>query len=369
MPELVEFARTTRTRELAGTHRICSVSAQEGPPAVALSPRIDEFKRHILPAKSVLIVAHDYPDPDCLAAASGLSLLLNHWGSQSTLITFGGFVGRAENRAMIRFLNIETLPVALVHKEDFDRIVVVDAIPGGGNLSLPRNAKVDAVFDHHMDEPGCGVASFCEVRKDIGATSTIVTKYLVAAGVPIPPDLATALFYGIKTDTGDMGRDVSSDDIDCYKLLFDLMDHQRLALIENPDRDVKFYRTIHEATGSAVCYGTVGYTHLGTVSSPDYIAEMADFFQSLEKLEWMVCSGVFKRSLFFSLRTKKHADAGQRAHAIGHALGGNGGGHGRIAAGRIALGSQPKELTVARFVQTFKDVFRIADEPEEKMVD
>lgn len=329
---------------------------------------LEDFRSRILPANSVLVVAHDYPDPDCLASAFGISRLVTWWGAKTALVTFGGFVGRAENRAMIRYLDIQTLPIALVHLEDFDHIIMVDTFPGSGNVSLPKNIKIDAVFDHHLESPKQNVAFFHDVRKNIGATSTIVTQYLIEAKCPISAELATALFYGIKTDTGDMGRETSADDLACYNYLFDLIDHKVLAHIENPERDIDYYRVVHRAAGNAVMYNNVGYTHLGHVSAPDYIAEMADFFESLEKLEWMICSGLFKKNIFFSIRTKQHSDAGIRAEKISRKLGGSGGGHSKIGAGKIPYDPAKEDQAIEGFKETFKEIFRIQELKQEQML-
>ncbi len=114
--------------------------------------KVQEFKARILPASTVLILTHDFPDPDCLAAAFGISHLLSFWGVKSSVISFGGFVGRAENRAMIRFLNIRTVPFVLTEINDFDKIILVDCFPGRGNVSLPPQTEVHAILDHHPND-------------------------------------------------------------------------------------------------------------------------------------------------------------------------------------------------------------------------
>jgi nanoRNase/pAp phosphatase (c-di-AMP/oligoRNAs hydrolase) len=330
--------------------------------------KIEELKNHIIPASSVLVLTHDYPDPDCLASAFGVSDLLSFWGIKSSIISFGGFVGRAENRAMIRFLNIKTVPFVLTEIEDFEKIILVDSFPGKGNVSLPISTPVDAVIDHHPNDPIPGSTYFFDIRKDFGATSTIITKYLLEAHCPITPKLATALFYGIKTDTGDMRREVSPDDLECYKYLFDIMDHRLLSRIENPDRDVEFFKIIHKAAESAVTYDTVGYTHLGVVSTPDYIAEMADLLHSLEKLEWMICSGLFKNQIFYSLRSKNDDSAGANAEKLAAILGGSGGGHSRVAAGRIPIEADNANKVLEKFEYTIKEVFGISGVPQENLL-
>lgn len=318
--------------------------------------KLNAFRDHVQPAASILILTHDYPDPDCLASAFGVAHLLAFWGMKSSVISFGGFVGRAENRAMIRFLNIRTVPFVLTEIKDFDKIILVDSYPGKGNVSLPINVPIHAVIDHHPNEPLPNTKFFYDIRKDFGATSTIITRYLLEAGCPISPKLATALFYGIKTDTGDMRREVTFDDLECYKYLFDVMDHKLLSRIENPDRDVEFFKILHRAAESAYTLDAIGYTHLGNVSTPDYIAEMADLFHSLEKLEWMICSGVFKNQIFFSIRSKNSDAAGINAEKLASMLGGSGGGHSRVAAGRIPL---EDNITIEKFEYSMKEVFSI----------
>jgi nanoRNase/pAp phosphatase (c-di-AMP/oligoRNAs hydrolase) len=341
-----------------------------------LNPRPDDFRKkllsfrqHILPAETVLIVTHDYPDPDCLASAFGVANLLRFWGVKSSIITFGGFVGRAENRAMIRVLNIPSVPFALTDIKDYDRIILVDSFPNKGNVSLPANALVNAVIDHHPHEPLLKVPYFHDIRENFGATSTIITKYLIEAGCKITPKLATALFYGIKTDTGDMIRRESvPEDIECYKLLFDIIDHRLLSRIENPDRDEEFFRIIHRAVESTYTSETFGYTYLGTVSTPDYVAEMADLFHSLERLEWMVCSGVFKNHIFFSIRAKIHATAGILAEQIAKRHGGSGGGHAKVAAGRIPVTADTVNKILAEFEDSIRELFEIKNIQPEKLL-
>ncbi len=331
------------------------------------SERLQEFKNAVVPASSVLILTHDYPDPDCLASAYGVSHLLSFWGIKSSVISFGGFVGRAENRAMIRFLNIRTVPFVLTEVNDFDRIVLVDSFPGKGNVSLPKHVPVHAVIDHHPNEPSQDTTFFHDIRKNYGATSTIITRYLLDAHCPISPKLATALFYGIKTDTGDMRRDVISEDVECYKYLFDIMEHKLLSRIENPDRDIEFFRILHRAAESAVNFDNIGYTHLGTVSTPDYVAEMADLFHSLEKLEWMICSGVFKNQIFYSIRSKNSDTAGVVAEKLATSFHGSGGGHSRVAAGRIPLEGETNNA-LDKFVITLREIFGIQNVQQENLL-
>lgn len=320
--------------------------------------KLKEFREAVGGASSVLILTHDYPDPDCIASAYGLSELLSFWGVERSTISFGGFVGRAENRAMIRHINIPTLPFALVDTNDYDRIILVDCYPGRGNVSLPPHVHVHAVIDHHPNNPPADAPFFHDIRPGYGAASTIVTSYLLEAGCPISPNLATALYNGIKTDTGGILRDTVSDDIECYRRLFELMDYRLLSQIENPGRDMEFFRMIHRATEAAVCYENVGYTHVGAVSAPDSVAEMAEFFHSWEKLEWMICSGIFKNQVFFSMRSATDRLAWAQAERLAKRLGGSGGGHAKAAAGRIPIETDIA-TTLTKIESSIREIFGV----------
>jgi nanoRNase/pAp phosphatase (c-di-AMP/oligoRNAs hydrolase) len=325
-----------------------------------IEEKLRDFRNCVQGASSVLILAHDYPDPDCLASAYGIAHLLSFWGKQNSIISFGGFVGRAENRAMIRFLNVSTIPYVLLEINDFDCIIMVDCFPGRNNVSLPASVRVHAVIDHHPADPNNNAPFFRDIRSDIGATSTIVTEYLLKADCPIPSKLATGLFYGIMTDTGDMGRDTSAEDLECYKLLFDVMDYKLLARIEHPDRDAEFFKVLHRAAASVIVFDTVGFVHLGQIVSPDYVGEMVDLFHSLQKIEITICSGIFKKNVFFSIRSKHRDEAGISAEKIARALGGGGGGHGKAGAGRIPFSVEGGTDIVERFVSVAREVFNIS---------
>ena len=324
---------------------------------------LEAFKARVLPASSVLIAGHDYPDPDCMAAAAAMAHLMKFLGARSCVTAFGGFVGREENRAMTRLLEFSVTPMSLVNWDHFDKVIVVDAVPGGSNLSLPPQVAVHAVFDHHRTMPGPEASYFWDIRQNIGASASLATMYLLAAQCPIPSKLATGLFYGIKTDTQDMGRDAFPEDIACYKLLFDLMDHGLLSQIEHPPRDRVFFETLHRAWASIRVYGAeeeIAHIHIGEVTAPDHVGEMADFFHALKTLEWTLCSGIFKDNFFFSIRCKHSDNAGQKAREIGRLCGGSGGGHAKIGAGRIPIPSRQGTDVLGGFKTSMKKVLEIS---------
>lgn len=322
--------------------------------------RVNKLKEHMKNTSTALIVTHDFPDPDCIGAAYGLQLLLKNWDID-TRIAFGGFVGRAENRAMVKELNIQTIPIALIELSDYDKILMVDSFPGSGHVTLPENRKVDVVIDHHPNEIPQNEETFYEIIPQIGSTSTIITSYLISENIKIKPAVATALFYGIKTDTNDMSLNVTEPDLKSYRTLFDNMDHIALSNIESPQRDLEYFKVLHRATETTEYFDKVGYTHLGEVSSPDFVAEIADLFHSYEKLEWMFSSAIFKNQLFFSVRSKNDNTAGKKAQNIAETLGGHGGGHSTKAAGQIPLNDCDNiDIVVEKFYSIFMETMKVS---------
>ena len=72
--------------------------------------------------------------------------------------------------------------------------------------------KTVAIIDHHPRKKIANNVPYMDVRPQMGATATIIYEYLLCLKLEIPIVLATALFYGIKTDTRGLSRGASSAD-------------------------------------------------------------------------------------------------------------------------------------------------------------
>jgi nanoRNase/pAp phosphatase (c-di-AMP/oligoRNAs hydrolase) len=306
-------------------------------------------------ASHVLVVAHKNPDPDALAAAFGMRSLLESFGPKA-VIGYSGIIGRAENRAMVRQLGIPVHPIDMLHTEEFDVVAVVDAQPGGGNVPEEAASRADIVVDHHPQREGL-VARMVDVREEYGATSTIVTAYLQAAGVEWGEPLATALYYGIKTDIGDLSRNSTWADHEAMRILFPSVSNTLLTSIERPRVPPSYFLTLRDAIAGARVHEDVLVCDLGDVGTPDLVAEMADTFLRLRGIRWTLCMGEYKENLHFSLRALEHGSiAGPLAERLLDGLG-SGGGHDRAAAGMVPVPEgaggrrELRERIVGRFLR------------------
>lgn len=291
-----------------------------------------------------LVLTHDNPDPDSLASAMGLAWLLEEHGGVPAKVAYGGIVGRAENRALVRVLKLPVLPLAKVELEEYDFLCIVDTQPSCGNHSLPPQRHFDVVIDHHPARPTSCKAAFHEVGGDYGATASIITSYVRAAGDRPPPVLATALFYGIKSDTRDLGREFSDVDVDNYHWLFPMVDHEALSRIEHPAVPASYFAALHQALGRARRHGETVIADLGPIETPDIVAEVAERLLALEETRWSLAVGRFKGALYLSVRTNdRRMNAGRLVQDVLVPLGGSAGGHGTMAGGRVPIPRTTRE--------------------------
>jgi nanoRNase/pAp phosphatase (c-di-AMP/oligoRNAs hydrolase) len=284
---------------------------------------------------SVLIIMHDNPDPDCLASAMALRQLFLTKLDREPVIAFSGIIGRSENLVMAKELGMSLTPLEIVDLADFQTICMVDTQPGTGNNSLPADASVDLVIDHHPLRESTKTCRWIDVRDDYGVTATILYEYLLAQEVSISAKLATAIFYAIKSDTQDLGREANRPDREAYLRLFPLTSKRLLYLITNPRQPIEYFRTIRRTLDNAKIYGNVIVVNMEEVMFPELIAEMADFMLKLETIEAVLCMGVYGDDLVLSLRTaRQNVNCGEIIKKIvaGYGLAG---GHALMAGGKV----------------------------------
>ena len=290
------------------------------------------------PCKRLLVLTHTNPDPDSMASAMGLRLLVDRKLGLPTDIALSGRVMRAENRELVRAVDLRMLPQDSLDLSRYDAFAVVDTQPGFGHTRIPKGVEIDVVIDHHEPPPSNGhnVPHF-DVRTDVGATSTMVTVYLMNAGVEVTPDVATALFYGVKTDTADLSRNASSLDFAAYDFLQTRVDRVKLARITTPDVPIDYFRALRAALNNVRFYDSVILCSLGRVEAPEMVAEVADLLLRMEGKQSVFCGGLSGRTYYVSVRTDlEDRDA---YDLIRGALDGVGsfGGHGSVAGGSVEL--------------------------------
>ena len=112
--------------------------------------RVQQYQRHFADADRVLILLHNEPDPDALAAGLALRNVLRRTRTTAIIGAIQG-VSRPENLRMADLLDIQVEAVTPADFASFDRIATVDVQPHYFPGMLPR---VDLVIDHHPEQTG-----------------------------------------------------------------------------------------------------------------------------------------------------------------------------------------------------------------------
>lgn len=280
---------------------------------------------------SVLITID--PDPDAIASALAFRRLLWH-RVQSTTIGMIRPIRRLNNVTMVRLLKLPLVLLDRAQRPSFDKYVLVDAQPSHNDYfgGLPYSA----VIDHHPVTTSAD-ASFVDIRPEYGSTSTILIGYLKAAGIKPSQALATALLYGIKTDTRGFERHTLVEDIEAFRTVYPLANHSALRKIEISDLSLKDLEFFHKAFERKQVVRDRIFTHLDEVPMADILVEIAEFFLKIHDISWSTVSGIHEGSLIIIIRSDGfRKDAGK---AVREAFGSLGcaGGHASMARAEIPL--------------------------------
>jgi len=307
--------------------------------------KLEHLFEAIQGVETVLILPHNDPDPDAIASAVGLSFLLAKKQKIMAQIVYEGIIGRAENKAMVRYLG---RPLRRLEKSDLENtphIVLVDTQPGAGNNALPGMVAASIVIDHHPHQARSDGAAYADIRPDVGASASIVTEYLQMAGLDPTPKLATALFYGIKTDTMGLGRNISPLDVSAYFYLQTRIDIEALVQIERAQVPADYFKNFDATLRAVRVYEHLVVSYIGSMVYPDLAAEMADVLLRLKGAEWVICMGTHDDALILAVRTGRRRGAGQLVQDIVGDYG-SAGGHSHMAGGFVPLaGQDPEQLS------------------------
>lgn len=282
------------------------------------------------------IILHNNPDPDAISSGMALKEIANSVGVKSKLL-YRGKVGHHENKAFINLLDIELDQSEEFKPDDYKKIALIECSSPGVNNLLLNGTKVDIIIDHHQADVEKIYAEFVDIRSNIGATATMMTKYLQDLEIPIKTELATALLYGIKTDTDDYRRHTDPADLNATEYLFPLANHDILSRIENPSRSTEEIDILGEAIRNREIKGSYLISNVGTIRNRDALAQAADYLLNLEGITTTVIFGLGDDNIYISGRNRD--DRINIGKVMQDAFGDDkAGGHATLAGAQISLG-------------------------------
>jgi nanoRNase/pAp phosphatase (c-di-AMP/oligoRNAs hydrolase) len=326
---------STGTADGAGTAEVADMRKKK-----KTAQRFAKLSELLKDKTTLLVVMQDFPDPDAIASAVALREIAKTLGNTQCSIAHGGVVGRAENAALVKYLGLNLRHVDELDEAKFDLVAMVDTQPGTGNNSLSPDVIPDVVIDHHPMRSATRKAAFTDIRSRYGATSTILYEYLRCAEITPDVPLATALLYGIRSDTQDLGREATRADVTALLDLYPISNVRMLSTIRNGRVPREYFRLLAEGLTNARVFGSAIITALGDIDSADMLGEIADLLLRTEETKWALCYGICHRKLWLSLRT---SEPGTNAGAFMHRLVGRlgtGGGHNVAAGAQIPLANE-----------------------------
>jgi nanoRNase/pAp phosphatase (c-di-AMP/oligoRNAs hydrolase) len=182
-----------------------------------------------------------------------------------------------------------------------------------------------------------------DIREDYGANASIMAEYLRAARVKPSPRLATALFYGIKTDTDNFVRQTTAHDINAFRYLYQFVNMHIVKKIEFSEITRETLASFRLAMENLVFVRDIALIHMGKVNDPDILVIIADFFLRLGEASWCIVSGVHAHRLIIIFRNVGfRRDAGKLAQKL-FGEWGSAGGHRSAARAEIPVAKLCKD--------------------------
>ncbi len=286
--------------------------------------KLRELRSIVGEGDRVAILMQDDPDPDAMSSAMALRALLGRNRQTTPFFSFKP-VTRPENRTMVHLLEIEIEPASVETLAGFDKIAMVDVQPPYFDNRLPR---ADIVFDHH---PGYAPSTvlFEDVRTKYGATASIMTEYFVASEERISERLATALLYGIRSDSLALSRRVTDDVLQAIVHLYPIANLNMLRQIDRPEIPQSFARVLSRVLARLETTDRLVAVNLGKVERDDMVVQVADFCLQFEGVEWVAVAGKLGRDLVIAVRCygTGRDSAGEAAKNLFGDIGSAGGHH------------------------------------------
>ncbi len=297
------------------------------------------YLRSLDPARRIGVLVHDNPDPDAIAAAMALKDMAESVGKAADILYYGP-IGHQETRAFVNLLSVPMRQITNAALPEYDVLAMVDCNTPGRNNSLPPSRNVNVIIDHHVpqEDAAAVAADFVDIRSDVGASSTIMTRYVQELDFEISGNLATALLYGIRTDTDEFKRNTSAVDLTAAAYLYGMAEQDLLAQIETPSMSVETMDVLGEAIRNKKIEGSYLISDVGFIHDRDTLPQAADHLLKLEGISTVLVFGMTEDKIHLSARSKDiRVNIGE---IIQRAFGdiGSAGGHPRMAAAQIPLG-------------------------------
>ncbi|MBQ7060416.1 MAG: bifunctional oligoribonuclease/PAP phosphatase NrnA [Clostridia bacterium] len=278
------------------------------------------------------LLSHISPDGDTLGSALAIMHLLERLGKTVEAVCANPVP------KIYAFMPGSEKVLLPEDAKGYERVISVDCADTprfGRAIRFFAEAGETAAIDHHITNPGFAGVNL--IVPDAAATAEIVYELFLAMGMSVDPAVASCLYTGIVTDTGNLSY--SNTTPNALRIIADFVEK---GLVDISDLNRRIYRTVPYAKTRVQgwvtsnirleCGGAVGIGILTRARMLEFGATNEDCEGIVDCVRDIDCVkiGVFIRegadgSYKVSLRSKTVGDVGRIAAKHG------GGGHARAA--------------------------------------
>ena len=321
--------------------------------------RFEEIVRNIK-GDMVYIQTHNFPDPDAIASAFGLSKLLKHYDIKSS-ICYKGKIERFSTNGFVNKLGIELIDLDSINGMcENDEIILVDSQKGNSNIvDSPGNEII--CIDHHPSFENCNTNDYryADIRPEYGACATIIAQYYLENDIQMDRHVATALIFGIKSDTMGLSRGVSQADVDVYQQLYGLCDMELISSLEHCSLKFEDLKAYANAINSIKIYDNISFANTGYNCPEALIASISDFMLDLVEIDFSVVYSIRDDGIKLSVRSIGEINAGIVTNDALSDIGG-GGGHAEMAGGFVSFASGMSRRKISLMIEHIEERFLAA---------
>ncbi|MFB6140351.1 MAG: DHH family phosphoesterase [Halosimplex sp.] len=246
------------------------------------------------------ILVHRSPDPDSIASAAALRDIAASREVEADII-YEGEIGHQENRAFVNLLGIDLVSRDEVDMSEYDTVALVDYAKGGAPAETD---EIDILVDHYEYEDEDLDTRFEDVRSNVSATSTILTKYIQELDLNLSEEVATALLYGIRAETLDFKRDTTPADLTAAAYLYPFADHDTLEQVESPSMSPETLDVLAEAIRNREVSGSHLVSNAGFIRDRDALAQAAQHLLNLEGITTTAVFAIADDTIYLAARSK-----------------------------------------------------------------
>ncbi len=263
--------------------------------------------------RNILIYISGSPDPDALASSHALKIVLEKLSIDSEIM-MSKKLSLPQNKEFVKLLKIPVRHERKTSPARFDAYIIPD-FQSNVVKELSGVIPCAAHIDHHKKSTKIVESDFSLIDEESGSTSTLVAMMLQNMDIILTKNektsIATALMYGIQTDT-DSYEHTSNIDIEALKYISEFANRKLINKINGIPLSPETIAIYRKALNKQVIYkdweiSGVGYVD---IKNRDSIAIVADLMLKRSEFTTVVVFAIIedreKNDLFIDacFRTK-----------------------------------------------------------------